>query len=269
MEAFDEISRVYDATRDPVDSRTVERIVAALARHDMASLLEVGVGTGRMALPLSERGVAVTGLDASRGMLARARIKGLARLVRGSAYRLPFGDQTFDAALFVHVLHLLDDPRVALLEACRVARRGAVALVRPGRPGRGEALDPRLRPRRLVYESLARQGYPVPARASGPPHVRERRLLAEIPPDHLEVVREERVTEALARQLEICSVGASRWTLHVPPDVLRRAVEEARAAVGERTVTYFRVEALAFWSEPPTASAPPPSTAVNERNGAP
>jgi SAM-dependent methyltransferase len=54
----------------------VEPIVAFLA--DLAgagSALELGVGTGRIALPLAERGVPVHGIDLSEAMVARLRAK--------------------------------------------------------------------------------------------------------------------------------------------------------------------------------------------------
>jgi ubiquinone/menaquinone biosynthesis C-methylase UbiE len=74
----------------------------------------MGIGSGRIATPLIQRGLGVTGLDTSAGVFAQAREKRTDRLVRGSAYALPFPDATFDAALFVHVPHLLDDPGAAL-----------------------------------------------------------------------------------------------------------------------------------------------------------
>ncbi len=63
--------------------------VAQLAREAMSdggSVLELGVGTGRLALPLAELGLAVTGVDASAAMLEHLAVKpGAARLrlVRG------------------------------------------------------------------------------------------------------------------------------------------------------------------------------------------
>ena len=47
--------------------------LAALAGDGAA--LEFGIGTGRIALPLSERGVAVTGIDLSTAMVERLRAK--------------------------------------------------------------------------------------------------------------------------------------------------------------------------------------------------
>lgn len=43
--------------------------------------LELGVGTGRLAIPLAERGAAVTGIDTSTAMLDRLRAKPNGRLV--------------------------------------------------------------------------------------------------------------------------------------------------------------------------------------------
>src|SRR5207247_1155652 len=41
----------------------------------MAGALELGIGTGRIALPLAQRGVPMHGIDLSRAMVARLRNK--------------------------------------------------------------------------------------------------------------------------------------------------------------------------------------------------
>jgi SAM-dependent methyltransferase len=254
--AFDQISRVYDSTREPVDEATLDRVVRELKGRNIAELLEVGIGTGRVGAPLARRGLAVTGLDASSGMLSRARTKGIVRLVRGSAYALPFRDAAFDAAFFVHVLHLLDRPAAALREGCRVGRAGTLALVRPpGGGGRDSLERAEIDPRKVFYECLEREGYPVSG-GIGSPRVHEARLLREIPPDRLTVVSDREVTEPLARRIEMLEQGGSRHVLHVPAEVLRRAGKAARVQLGDRTVTYHRVEALATWSrvDGPTAT---------------
>src|SRR5437764_3319551 len=48
-------------------------VLAGLANGGRA--LELGIGTGRIALPLAGRGVAVHGIDMSRAMVARLRAK--------------------------------------------------------------------------------------------------------------------------------------------------------------------------------------------------
>jgi len=52
---------------------TVVEVLAVLAGGGRA--LELGIGTGRIALPLARRGVAVHGIDLSRAMVARLRAK--------------------------------------------------------------------------------------------------------------------------------------------------------------------------------------------------
>ncbi len=86
--------------------------------------LEVGVGTGRFAAPLS---VAI-GLDPSVVMMEAARRRGVG-CVRGIAERLPFRGGAFDLVLMVTVDFLLSDKAAAFREAARVlAWSGAIVV---------------------------------------------------------------------------------------------------------------------------------------------
>ena len=58
---------------DPAAVDTVAGVLAGLAGRGRA--LELGIGTGRIALPLARRGVQVHGIDLSRAMVARLRAK--------------------------------------------------------------------------------------------------------------------------------------------------------------------------------------------------
>ncbi len=58
---------------DPALIDTVAGLLAGLAGAGRA--LELGIGTGRIALPLARRGVPVHGIDLSRAMVARLRAK--------------------------------------------------------------------------------------------------------------------------------------------------------------------------------------------------
>jgi SAM-dependent methyltransferase len=73
----DEIAEVYDEwMRGRYSAEAGEaaaEFLAGLAPGGTA--LELGIGTGRVALPLAARGVAVHGLDASEAMVARLRAK--------------------------------------------------------------------------------------------------------------------------------------------------------------------------------------------------
>jgi SAM-dependent methyltransferase len=254
---FDQISLVYDETRDPLDSGTVDHLAAALRGAGVESILEVGTGTGRVAKPLWDRGIAVTGLDASRGMLSKARAKGLPRLIRGTGYHLPFRDHAFDGTLFVHVLHVLDDPERAIREASRVSRVGSFALVHPRGSGPADSARREDEPRHLVRSILEEQGYPMPPRSN--PWTKERDLLARFPPDSLTVVSEREVTEPLRARIDRLAKRGHRNLLTVPPDVLARAIQTARERVGDRSITYHRVEALASWSAARWEATPPSS----------
>ncbi len=75
---FDEpVARRYDAdSADMFEPAVVDSVVgflAGLAQGGQA--LELGIGTGRVALPLSQRGIRVQGIDLSEAMVARLRLK--------------------------------------------------------------------------------------------------------------------------------------------------------------------------------------------------
>ena len=73
----EEIAADYDDPSDEMfQPATIEPVVDFLA--DLAgdgAALELGIGTGRIALPLAERGVEVHGIDLSSAMVARLRAK--------------------------------------------------------------------------------------------------------------------------------------------------------------------------------------------------
>jgi ubiquinone/menaquinone biosynthesis C-methylase UbiE len=146
MSGFDRIAHCYDETRaiPPEVSAAVACAIAdAMGGHGARPvLLEVGVGTGRIAGPLADAGVRVIGIDVAPAMLARLRTRwpGLP-VLRAAAERLPFGAAVFDAVLFVHVLHLLGDGASALRAARTVLRPGGALL--SGRQEFGDApLEP-------------------------------------------------------------------------------------------------------------------------------
>jgi len=96
-------------------------------------VLEIGIGTGRVALPLVAAGVPVVGVDLSPAMLARLRAKDpTVPVAIGDATRLPIADRTVGAAVLAHVLHLVADWRVVITEVERVVRPGGVLLATRG-----------------------------------------------------------------------------------------------------------------------------------------
>ncbi len=68
------IAEVYDHWPGvPATAAAAAEFLAPLAKNRRA--LELGIGTGRVALPLAARGVAVSGIDASPAMVAQLRQK--------------------------------------------------------------------------------------------------------------------------------------------------------------------------------------------------
>lgn len=139
--SFDRVADIYDATRGlPAEAleRVADRIVAATHASPQTTFLELGIGTGRIALPLIERGYTVTGVDISQAMMDRLRAKAPDRpnltLIEADVTELPFPDRSFDVVLFVHVLHLIPEWRRALDEAQRVLRPGGALVMGNDRP---------------------------------------------------------------------------------------------------------------------------------------
>ncbi len=143
--SFDRVAHVYDDTRG-YPSGASQAIADALLRYGpiapAAQTLEIGIGTGRIALPLLERGVYITGVDISERMTERLRAKvaseraarpdapwGRFEARLGDITALPFAAATFDAVIAVHVLHLVPQWRQAFDEALRVLRPGAPLLL--------------------------------------------------------------------------------------------------------------------------------------------
>lgn len=125
---FDQVAHIYDETRglpEPVLAHGIPAILEVAGPG--ARILEAGTGTGRMAVPLLDRGADLTGVDISLRMMARQRAKSdRAKLACAAITALPFGDNAFDALLTAHVLHLLPNWQAALAEFRRVLRPGGV-----------------------------------------------------------------------------------------------------------------------------------------------
>ena len=112
----DAFADVYDDWyRDISDIDATVDCVAALARS--GRVLELGVGTGRLALPLAARGCTVTGIDSSARMLEHLALNDPDRAVTGvhgdMVDDLPAGP--FDVALVAYntLFNLLDPTRQA------------------------------------------------------------------------------------------------------------------------------------------------------------
>jgi len=120
--SFDRVAAIYDETRG-LAPRAMSRVLAVLVDELHGKrVLEVGVGTGRYAVPLQKSGIRVVGVDISRKMVEFGLAKGLRDVVFADAARLPFASGSFDVGTTNHVLHLIPDWRDVLKEIARVTR---------------------------------------------------------------------------------------------------------------------------------------------------
>jgi ubiquinone/menaquinone biosynthesis C-methylase UbiE len=119
----------FQALRDEILTR------AAIQRDER--VLDVGAGTGLLALAAARTPARVTALDISAAMCDRLKVvaaeqgAGLEAIVHASADSLPFADESFDVVVSNYCLHELDDEakRRALQEIQRVLRsRGRLAI---------------------------------------------------------------------------------------------------------------------------------------------
>jgi SAM-dependent methyltransferase len=125
--SYDAIAELYD----PWSRSVVEDVTFYVEEARKAApgpVVELGVGTGRIAVPVASEGIAVVGIDSSEGMLdvcrEQARLAGLERLIdlRVGDYREPPVEGPVPLVLcpFRAYLHLgSDEERLRALAAAR------------------------------------------------------------------------------------------------------------------------------------------------------
>jgi SAM-dependent methyltransferase len=230
---FDRAVEYYDRTRGL--SEEASREMVALLGAELGSrgrCLEIGVGTGLVALPLAEAGVPLVGVDLSGPMLAKLVEKAGGRapfpLVRGDATALPFRDGSFGAAVVRHLLHLIPAWERAIAELARVIRRGGTVLVATGDiPGAWREVTERFvahvggEPfaRGLDLRELARLDDALAIHGGVP------RDLPEIP---------DRMQQSLDTFIDQMADGLHSWTWEVDEPTRREAAAEVRAWALER-----------------------------------
>lgn len=128
---YGDIARRYDQER----CHTMRWAKEQIAVFDMiygGSVLDVPIGTGRYVEIYRRRGAgSIVGVDISDDMLAQATLKypGL-NVMRGSIFKLPFPDKSFDNVVCTRLLDWLtpDDMARAIKELRRVARTLIVSI---------------------------------------------------------------------------------------------------------------------------------------------
>jgi SAM-dependent methyltransferase len=126
MSGYDSIARLYDAWSVSVTEDVAFYVEEALAAG--GPVVELGVGTGRIAIPTARAGVPVIGVDSSAGMLAiaaeAARTAGVEQLLelrQGDLRAPPVSERVrLVTCPFRALLHMANEPdRLQALAAAR------------------------------------------------------------------------------------------------------------------------------------------------------
>jgi len=125
---FDQLAPAYDAGRLGYANDVYNQLVS-FGLAPSHAVLDVGCGTGLASAPLIENDYRVTGLDPSEPMLEIARSRyPQAKWVKGRAEALPFGPDSFDAAISAQALHHAD-AGAAMAEIKRVLRPNGIVAI--------------------------------------------------------------------------------------------------------------------------------------------
>jgi ubiquinone/menaquinone biosynthesis C-methylase UbiE len=130
--SFDRIAAEYDQSRS-VPQDLLDGLAEALKTHldirASSRLLDIGIGTGRLAGPLQKQlGTYTAGVDLSLSMLGIARRFPALNLIFGDAQSLPVKSSSFDFTMSVHVLHLISGWRTVVSEIHRALREDGLMI---------------------------------------------------------------------------------------------------------------------------------------------
>jgi ubiquinone/menaquinone biosynthesis C-methylase UbiE len=121
-EGWDDYADYYDWENAQTVGRRDIAFWQRMAAPVEGPVLELGCGTGRVALPLARHGSTVVGIDRSPSMLARARDRvrrsrqgSRVKLIRGDIRQLPFPDKSFELVMAPYGIlqSLLDEQLLA------------------------------------------------------------------------------------------------------------------------------------------------------------
>lgn len=129
---FDEVSPRYDLLNDVLSAGSTRlwRIATtrAIAPRKGMRVLDLAAGTGTSSASIAAHGAHVTAADFSEGMLAEGRRRNagneLIDFVWADATKLPFDDDSFDAATISYGLRNVQNPKQAIAEMVRVVKPG-------------------------------------------------------------------------------------------------------------------------------------------------
>lgn len=116
------------------EAKILNEAVDTVSQVSDGLILEVGVGSGRVVLPLMKKiALQFVGLDLSKEMLKNAQMKMSAHkqrcnLLVADAEHLPFRNNVFDALICISTLHYFSFPKTSLGEFSRALKKRGIFL---------------------------------------------------------------------------------------------------------------------------------------------
>lgn len=122
-EKYDDIRYKTDRKRyvDRIEKNIISDMIGECKNK---SILEIGCGTGRFSIYLSNQGSQVTALDPVLPMLKKLNNKKIqnANLINASGYELPFKKNTFNGCICLNVLNHLPNYQTIFYEVKRILK---------------------------------------------------------------------------------------------------------------------------------------------------
>ena len=132
---WDYIANFYDFFENLYNSKVNQELCKKVAEriYSNDNVLECACGTGMISVHIATKCRSLIATDFSQGMLAKSRkrckkIKNI-RVEKANILHLEYPNESFDKVVAANVIHLLDQPDIAISELIRVCKKGGKIII--------------------------------------------------------------------------------------------------------------------------------------------
>ena len=132
---WDYIANFYDFFENLYNSKVNQELCKKVAKRISSNdnVLECACGTGMISVHIATKCKSLIATDFSQGMLAKSRkrckkIKNI-RVEKANILQLEYPNESFDKVVAANVIHLLDQPDIAISELIRVCKKGGQVII--------------------------------------------------------------------------------------------------------------------------------------------
>ena len=132
---WDYIANFYDFFENLYNSKVNRELCIKVAEKISYNdnVLECACGTGMISVHIATKCRSLVATDFSQGMLAKSRkrckkIKNI-RVEKANILQLEYPNESFDKVVAANVIHLLDQPDIAISELIRVCKKGGKIII--------------------------------------------------------------------------------------------------------------------------------------------